>query len=140
MGEVDLAADLGVEVSGDERELWPLRTQAVVASAAAGLRPPVGPVWVDVRDLDGLAASTEALRRRGFGSRQTIHPGQVAVVNERFTPSAAEVDRARSLLEGAEATDAGAWTGPDGTMVDEAVLRSARRTAARAERWGTRGT
>jgi len=138
MGEVDLAADLGIEPSPDGAELWPVRLRAVVASAAAGLRPPIGPVWVAVRDLDGLEASTVQLRRRGFGARQAIHPTQVPVINAAFTPTEEAVERARQLLDGADASEAGAWVGPDGSMVDEAVLRSARRTLGLAERWGSR--
>jgi len=136
MGEVDLAADLGIDVSPEGSELWPLRLQVVVASAAAGLAPPIGPVWVAVRDLDGLRGSTAELRRRGFGARQVIHPDQVEPVNEAFTPTEAEVDAARALLAGA-AGGAGVWVDADGRMADEAVLRSARRTIALAERWSS---
>ena len=135
MGEVDLAADLGIEPSDDGAELWPVRLSVVVASVAAGLAPPIGPVWVAVRDIDGLAASTRELRRRGFGARQAIHPDQVAVINDAFTPTTEEVDRATALLDSAAGEGTGAWVGPDGKMVDEAVLRSARRVVALAERW-----
>jgi citrate lyase subunit beta/citryl-CoA lyase len=135
MGEVDLAADLGVDASDEGAELWPIRLSAVVASAAAGLAPPVGPVWIAVRDLDGLVASTTELRRRGFGGRQAIHPDQVGPINSAFTPTAEEVERALALLGSADDAGNGAWVGPDGKMVDEAVLRSARRTAELAARW-----
>jgi citrate lyase subunit beta / citryl-CoA lyase len=134
MGEVDLAADLGIDASDDGAELWPVRLSAVVASVAAGLAPLIGPVWVAVRDLDGLATSTVELRRRGFGARQIIHPDQVGPVNAAFTPTAEDVERARALLEGAGDAGNGAWVGPDGKMVDEAVLRSARRTVELADR------
>jgi citrate lyase subunit beta / citryl-CoA lyase len=135
MGEVDLAADLGIDASDDGAELWPLRLSAVLASVAAGLAPLVGPVWVAVRDLDGLATSTVELRRRGFGARQAIHPDQVGPINAAFTPTAEEVDAARALLDSAGDAGNGAWVGPDGRMVDEAVLRSARRTVELADRW-----
>jgi citrate lyase subunit beta/citryl-CoA lyase len=92
-------------------------------------------VWVAVRDLDGLAASTTALRRNGFGARQAIHPDQVGPINEAFTPTSDEVERARATLAGADATGNGAWVDAEGRMVDEAVLRTARRTVALAERW-----
>ena len=107
----------------------------MVASVAAGLAPLVGPVWVAVRDLDGLATSTVELRRRGFGARQAIHPDQVGPINAAFTPTADEVDGARALLDSAGDAGNGAWVGPDGKMVDEAVLRSARRTVELADRW-----
>jgi citrate lyase subunit beta/citryl-CoA lyase len=135
MGEVDLAADLGIDTSDDGAELWPIRLSVVVASTAAGLVPPIGPVWIAVRDLDGLATATVELRRRGFGARQAIHPDQVGPINAAFTPAPAEVERALALLAGADEAGNGAWVGPDGRMVDEAVLRSARRTAELGARW-----
>jgi citrate lyase subunit beta/citryl-CoA lyase len=104
--------------------------QAVVAAAAAGLQAPIGPVSTDIKDLYGLGHSTEALRRAGFGGRQAIHPSQVPVINLAFTPTAKELDRAEALLAQAQA-DEGVWVDESGRMVDEAVLRSARRTLAR---------
>ena len=130
MGEVDLAADLGLEPSPDERELRSLRMDVVVASAAAGRQAPIGPVSTDIKDLYGLGQSTESLRRSGFGSRQAIHPAQVPVINLAFTPTAKAVDSAEALLAQAQSAD-GVWVDDAGRMVDEAVLRSARRTLAR---------
>jgi citrate lyase subunit beta/citryl-CoA lyase len=127
MGEVDLAADLAMAPSPDGREFWPIRLSAVVASAAFGCPPPVGPVWVDVRDTDGLRSSTHALRRAGFSARQAIHPAQVAVINEAMTPTPDEVERAARLVELADRAGGGACVDDEGRMVDEAVLRSARR-------------
>ncbi len=136
LGEVDLAADLGMNLSAGGTELTPIRLAVVVASAAAGLERPIAPVSTDYRDLEGLAASTAALRNLGFGARAAIHPAQVEVINRAFTPSAAEVERARDLL--ARAQDAatagkGVFVDSSGRMVDEAVLRSARQTLALTE-------
>jgi citrate lyase subunit beta/citryl-CoA lyase len=130
LGEVDMAADLGLIASKDGEELWPIRLSAVVASAAHGLVPPIGPVWLDIPDLDGLRASTEMLRRRGFAARQAIHPSQVDVINEAMCPSAEELERAARVLQLAEAAGGGACVDESGRMIDEAVLRSARRLLA----------
>src|SRR5439155_10831614 len=132
MGEVDLAADLGVMPSPDERELWPFRMQVVAASAAGGRRPPIGPVFTAVRDLDGLREHTIGLRRAGFEARQAIHPDQVAVINDVMTPTAEEVDEAHALVALLDAAGGGVCVDAQGRMVDEAVLRRARRTIARA--------
>ena len=131
LGEADLVADLGVDPSADGRELWPLRSQVVVASAAAGIEPPVGPVETDFRDLDGLAETTEALRRAGYGARAAIHPGQVPVINDAFTPGREQVVAARELvarLDQASAEGDGVAIDEGGRMIDEAVVRRARRT------------
>jgi citrate lyase subunit beta/citryl-CoA lyase len=130
LGEVDMAADLGMIATEDGDELWPVRLSAVVASAAHSLVPPIGPVWLDIRDLGGLRASTELLRRRGFAGRQAIHPSQVGVINEALSPSAEELERAAHVLQLADAAGGGACVDEDGRMVDEAVLRSARRLLA----------
>ena len=130
IGEVDLAAELGLEPSADERELLPVRMEVVIASAATGRRAPIGPVSTDINDLNRLGDSTEALRRAGFGARQAIHPAQVPVINRAFTATTEEVDRAETLLAQAQSA-AGVWVDESGRMVDEAVLRSARRTLAR---------
>lgn len=130
VGEADLAADIRLTPSADEREWAPIRAQIVLASAAARIAPPVAPVSTNFRDLDAFRASTEALARQGYLGRACIHPAQIDVVHEVFTPSVEELERARSLVaafERAVAEGSGVLVGPDGRMVDEAVVRQARR-------------
>lgn len=136
VGEADLRADIGVDPSPDEHELLWVRSQVVLASAAAGIEPPVGPVSTDFADPAALRTSTEGLRRLGYHGRACIHPAQVSVVNEVFTPSPFEVARARALLAGYEAALAagdGVFVDESGRMVDLAVVRSARRVVAAAQ-------
>ena len=130
LGEYDLGADLGIERGDDDVEFLFFRSQLVLASAASGIDPPVGPVSSDFADLDRFAGSTRALKRLGFRSRACIHPAQVAVANEVFTPTPAEIERARSLVAAADRATAdgiGTWRDGDGLMIDEAVVRAARR-------------
>jgi len=130
MGEADLGAELGIDASADFSEFLPLRMSVVVASAAAEIDPPTAPVSTQFRDLDAFRADTESLRRMGFGARSCIHPDQLAVAAEVFTPGAADVESARELVaafEAAVARGEGVFVGPDGRMVDEAVVRHARR-------------
>jgi citrate lyase subunit beta/citryl-CoA lyase len=142
-GEADLCAELGMEPrSEDRRELLVVRTTLVLACAAAGIAPPVGPVSTVFRDPVALRSSTRALRRLGYRSRACIHPDQLAVIHEVFTPSAEEVAGARALVdrfEEAVREGRGVVTGPDGRMVDEAVVRIARRVLASAPEEATRG-
>jgi citrate lyase subunit beta/citryl-CoA lyase len=133
VGEADLRADIGVTLGPDERELLLVRSSVVLASAAAGIEPPVGPVSTNFRDLDALRESTEALARLGYLGRACIHPAQAAVVNEVFTPDAEAVDAARALIaryDAAVAAGEGVFTDDNGRMVDLAVIRQARRTLA----------
>jgi citrate lyase subunit beta/citryl-CoA lyase len=130
VGEADLMADLGVELGPDERELHWVRSRAVLASAAAGIAPPVASVSANFRDANALRESTLALKRLGYYGRACIHPAQVAVVNDVFTPTAQELARARKTVDGYEAALAaseGVFVDTDGRMVDIAIVRAARR-------------
>ena len=132
MGEVDLAADLGLGDSPPAAAWWALRMQDVVACAAAGRDAPLGPVERDIRDLDRFRSTVGDLAGAGFGAVQCIHPSQVPVVNAVLTPTPAEVERAQRVLGQAEDADGGVFVDDDGRMIDEAVLRSARRVLDRA--------
>ncbi|MFG2972463.1 HpcH/HpaI aldolase/citrate lyase family protein [Streptomyces sp. NPDC048331] len=135
LGEADLCAELGIAApealdGPGGAALAAIRTHVLLASAAAGLLAPVGPVSTDFTDLDALARGTRALRGLGYRSRACVHPRQLATVNAVFTPGPEEVAAAQALLDRfAEATrdGSGVITGPDGRMVDEAVVRAARR-------------
>ncbi|WP_182909587.1 CoA ester lyase [Microbispora sp. H13382] len=132
VGEADLRADTGITPGDDERELLWVRSQVVLASAAAGIDPPVAPVSTDFRDLDALRASTLGLARLGYVGRACIHPAQIAVINDVFTPADDEVGWARDLVARFEAEGSGVLVDSNGRMVDEAVVRQARRVLARA--------
>lgn len=130
LGEADLRADLGAEPGPDERELLFARSQIVMASAAARIEPPIAPVSIDFRDLEALRASTMSLKRLGFRGRACIHPAQIPVVNAVFTPTETELTRARALVERHETALAGGngvSLDEQGRLVDEAVVRAARR-------------
>lgn len=132
IGEADLTADLGLVPDDARTELAPLRLQLVVASAAAGLARPVGPTSTAFRDLDAFRTSARDLYRLGFRARTAIHPSQLAVIHEVFTPSAEDVATARDLVERFEAAGGGGTLDADGRFVDLAVIRSAREVLATA--------
>ncbi|WP_372727758.1 CoA ester lyase [Nocardioides sp.] len=130
VGEADLRADLGVTLGPDERELLHVRSAIVLAAAAAGIAPPIAPVSTNFRDLEAFRASTEAMARMGFVGRACIHPAQVAIANEVFTPSQDEIASALDVLERLEAAGSGIAVDAQGRMLDEAVARQARRVLA----------
>jgi citrate lyase subunit beta / citryl-CoA lyase len=137
LGEADLAADLG---ASDEAGLLYARSRIVSAARAAGLDHPVQSVYTNVHDLEGLRRSTEEGKRLGFFGRSTIHPSQVPVVNEVFTPAEEEVTQAQALIDrlaGEAASGTGVFVLEDGRFVDRAVVESARLTLALARREGT---
>ncbi|TDC98240.1 CoA ester lyase [Actinomadura sp. 7K507] len=135
IGEVDLAADAGLDPGPDEAELAFARTMTVMASAATGLHPPVGPVSTITSDPDALAASTDRVRRQGFVGRACIHPAQIPVVHKAFTPTSEEIAQAKDVLaryEAATATGSGVVLDAKGHLIDPAVIRLAQRTLATA--------
>lgn len=130
LGEVDLRADLRIRDTSEEA-MVPYRARIVMETAIRGLAAAVGAVDPYFDDLDAFRAGTILLRDRGFASRACIHPSQVAIVNEVFTPSAQELDEARRVLAEFEqqAQDGvGAYRAADGSMVDAATVRHARET------------
>jgi citrate lyase subunit beta/citryl-CoA lyase len=133
LGEVDLRGDTG---AGDAGLDW-ARSRIVNAAVAAGLPRPPQSVYADIHDLEGLAASCERGRALGFLGRAAIHPAQLPVIEQAYLPTELEAARARELVERFEQATSGALA-VEGGFVDVAVVRSARRTVALADRYGTR--
>jgi citrate lyase beta subunit len=126
-GPGDFAASLGVPVLtiGAGASEYAL-ARIAVAARAAGVQPVDGPYAV-LDDEAGLRASAERALALGYDGKWCIHPRQLEIVNEVFTPSAEEVERARRIL----AAGSGA-TALDGEMVDPATKRLAEGVIARA--------
>lgn len=125
-GNVDLAAQLGV-AHDDHTGLSYARSRLVVASAAAGICPPVDGVTTAVRDADVLGADVAHGRRLGFTGKLCVHPAQIPAVAHGFAPSAQELQWARAVLKAGDSV-----TTVDGQMVDKPVLDRARRVLALA--------
>ena len=126
LGEADLRADLRVH---DDAALAYARARTVTAARAAGLPGPVMSVHTRLRDAAGLRSDTRAGRALGFFGRSAIHPEQVAVINEVFTPAPAEVAEARELLAGlrtAVAAGRATLVTGDARFVDPAIVAAAR--------------
>jgi len=135
-GRFDLSADLGIDPDAGSPALATARAAIVLASAAAGLQPPLDSPWLKIHDREGLRAAAQRARNDGFGGMLIIHPSHVETVNQVFSPTADEVTWARGIVESAgqaEAAGRGAYA-RDGQMVDEAVVRRARRILHEASR------
>lgn len=132
IGEVDLAADLDVEPSPSGEELLWARSRVVMASVAAQISSPLGAASPNIRDTDAFADETRRLRRLGFFGRACIHPTQIATVHAVNTPSQRDIDAAAAIVQALETAVSGVATDANGNLIDEAVVRSARRVLARA--------
>jgi citrate lyase subunit beta/citryl-CoA lyase len=136
LGAVDLGLALGLEPREDGLELLFARSTLVVDSAAAGLRGPIDQVWTTLSDDAGLQRDCELARSLGFRGKACIHPEQVPVVNDAFSPSSEELARAREVVrafEDAAANGRGA-VAFDGEMIDLPVVERARQLLADAKR------
>jgi citrate lyase subunit beta/citryl-CoA lyase len=135
-GGEDLATDIGASANrgADGRYLAPYelaRTLCLVASTAARVAA-VDAVYTDFRNPEGLRAETEAAARDGFVAKAAIHPDQALIINEVFTPTAVEIDRARRIVEVFAQNPSTGVAALDGKMLDRPHLISARRLLSRA--------
>ena len=134
MGTNDLAAELRAAPTPDRAPLAAALQMTVLAARAHGLAVLDG-VHNAFRDLEGLRAECAQGRALGFDGKTLIHPGQIAVANEVFGPTAAELETARRHLEAFAAAEA-AGQGVavvDGRIVENLHVASARRLLAEAE-------
>jgi citrate lyase subunit beta/citryl-CoA lyase len=135
-GGEDLMADLGALAKGPAPGVYDdtfklARTVNLMAAVAAGVIA-YDTVYPDIRNVDGLRAEAHDAKRMGYGGKIAIHPDQVAVIHEVFTPSAQEVDWAKRVVATFESNpNAGVLT-LDGKMLDRPHLVLARRLLARA--------
>tara|TARA_B100000085_G_scaffold74663_1_gene67073 strand:- start:906 stop:1751 length:846 start_codon:yes stop_codon:yes gene_type:complete len=134
-GAEDFIADMGgIRTASNEEVLY--ARSAVALAARLGGVPLLDQVVTDFRDDDRFIAECAQARAIGYSGKLCIHPGQVALANAAFIPSADEVDRARRLLEVYEnATSEGlAAIDFEGQMVDEPLAVQARRIIATADK------
>lgn len=131
----DLVADLGVEWTPEGTGLMQARSQVLLSSRAAGVPYPMEAVFMDFRNREGLRVECELARTLGYIGKVAIHPAQVEVINDVFTPAPEVVAYQKKVLAAfEEAESAGeASIAVDGKMVDYAVARVARTIIARAE-------
>lgn len=133
LGEADLGSHTGAAEDGLD---WP-RGRIVNAAVAAGLPRPPQSVYMNVRDLDGLARSCARGRALGHLGRSAIHPDQLEVIEHAYLPTRDEVDRARAIVATLEGEGVGEVAG--GLFVDPALAGSARTTLALADLYGVAG-
>ncbi|MDX6417121.1 MAG: citrate lyase subunit beta / citryl-CoA lyase [Trebonia sp.] len=130
-GAEDLIASLGGRTSrfpdGRYRDVARHARSVVLLAASAHGRPAIDAVYVNIPDLDGLAAESQDAAASGFTLKGCIHPSQVAVVRRAFQAGEAQVAWARRVL--AAARDAGARDKGaikvDGQMIDAPLIRQA---------------
>ncbi|MFV1990497.1 MAG: CoA ester lyase, partial [Acidimicrobiales bacterium] len=126
-GAEDYIADLGGVRTADNTEVLFARSRVALACRLAGI-PAVDQIVTNIDDAQRFRIDAAQGRSLGFKGKMCIHPAQVTVANEAFTPNRVEVDRARRLLD---AYQEGIAKGSaairfEGEMIDEPLARQAR--------------
>ena len=129
-GGVDMAAELRC-VNAWEPLLY-ARSRVVHAAASAGLDV-VDVPFLDLEDPDGNKTAAQQAKALGFSGKGSIHPKQIAALNEVFTPTADEIAKARRITTTFEEADTGLVV-IDGKLIEKPVLRDMYRILAIAER------
>jgi citrate lyase subunit beta/citryl-CoA lyase len=135
-GAADFALDMGIEITKTGEELAYPRAKLAVACRAAGLRPPLdSPFMIDLKDMQALEADAKRAKQLGFQGKLCIHPNQVEICNRIFSPTQAEIEYARKVIQAfSEAEAAGrAAIQLEGKFVDYPVVERSRRILKMAE-------
>ncbi|HEX7097055.1 MAG TPA: CoA ester lyase [Acidimicrobiales bacterium] len=150
LGPGDLAASMEMPVlsGGVQIPEYPgdhfhyVFTRILLAGRANGLQVIDGP-YFRVRDLDGLRDYAQRSRVLGYDGKWALHPDQVPVINELFSPTQEQFDRASALLDAYERSTTVDRRGAvmfEGEMIDEASRKMAAKVVARGIRAGLRPT
>ena len=134
LGHVDLSANLGLRAGrSGEGIIHHARCQLVLAARAGGVDA-VDTVYLNIQDHEGLRAEAAQAAALAFSGKLAIHPAQIPIIHDAFTPSAERVQRAEQILETwrqAEAEGRGVCT-LDGDLIEKPVVEAERRLLHRA--------
>jgi (S)-citramalyl-CoA lyase len=129
-GGVDMAAELRCQNAW--QPLLYARSRVVHAAASVGLDV-IDVPYLDLNDPEGMRIAAEQARDLGFAGKGSVHPKQIAALNEVFTPSVDKISRARRIIAEFEKADTGLVV-IDGKLIEKPVLREMHRIVAIANR------
>jgi citrate lyase subunit beta/citryl-CoA lyase len=139
-GAEDLSAEIGAETNRDAdgryTDPYRLARSLTLLAAAAAAVPAIDTVFIDFRNEAGLRRACEEARRDGFGGKLAIHPAQVPVINDVFTPKPEAIARAKAIVAAFAAAPGAGVVGLDGVMYDRPHLARAQQLLARARSAG----
>ncbi len=137
-GAEDLATDIGAstnrEATGNYTAPFLLARQLTLFGAAAASVAAIDGVFTDLRDLEGLKRECLVSYRDGFSAKMAVHPAQIPIINEAFTPSAQEIECARAIVAAFAADPGQGAISLGGKMLDRPHLKQAERLLSRFEK------
>ncbi len=122
-GGVDMAAEL--RVPNEYKNLLYARSKLVHAGASVGIDV-IDVPYLDLEDMDGMKKEAELVRDLGFTGKGSIHPKQINMLNEIFTPSKEEIIKAKKIVDQFNESDTGLVV-IDGKLIEKPVLREMQR-------------
>jgi len=135
-GAEDLSACLGAETNrgpdGAYTAPYALARSLTLFAASAANVAAIDAVYLNFRDLAGFRLECEAARRDGFAAKMAIHPAQVAIINEVFTPSQESIEKARAIVAAFAVEPEAGVVSLDGEMLDRPHLVRAQRLLERS--------
>lgn len=137
LGYADLAASLGRANPEQAGQRWLYAQEAVLVAARAAAVEAIDGPYLAMADEDGLRRWAEHVRDLGYDGKWAIHPSQLPLINETFTPRDEELEQAKAILAVLAQAESGGARGAvalDGKMIDEASRKQAERVVARAGR------
>lgn len=126
-GAIDYTLDIQATLTDHRLELLFARSQLVLASRLAQLEGPIDTVYADIYNESGLRKETTLSKELGFKGKLIVHPAQIKIVNEVFTPSKSEVEQARKIIDAAHKAEkqGKGVVNLDGKMIDLPVIKQA---------------
>jgi (S)-citramalyl-CoA lyase len=128
-GGVDMSADLGC--NGDWMSLLYARSKVVHAAAGAGIDA-IDVPFLDLEDMQGMQDEAQKSKNLGFSGKGSIHPKQIALLNNVFTPSEEEVEYANKVIKAFNDASDGLVV-VDGKLIEKPVLRTALKIIANSK-------
>ncbi len=98
-GSIDYTLDIGTSMSAEGQEIFYARAHLVVVSRAAKCGAPIDTVYPEIRNVDGMRAESILARQLGFQGKLVIHPSQIEIANEIFSPTEKEIEYARKVIK-----------------------------------------
>ena len=123
LGGADLSAAMNAKMNWDS--LFYARSHMLITAALQQLGT-IDVPFLDINDGEGLRAETMRIRDMGFTTKAAIHPKQISIINEVFSPSDEDIEKAQRIID-ADMASGGDVTLVDGKMVDAPLVRSAQR-------------
>ncbi|MGL4985895.1 MAG: HpcH/HpaI aldolase/citrate lyase family protein [Treponemataceae bacterium] len=128
LGGEDLTRCLGATRTAEGYELAYSRSRIVCAASIAG-KLAIDTVWTDISNEAGFRTETEIIKNMGFSGRACVHPSQIPIVHEIYTPSMNEVEKSIRIVEAARQAhiEKGGVIQLDGKMIDMPLINKAER-------------